>query len=43
MHTDKKHEIYSCLQLKSPCSTPATISKYSVSLSGERTFTLMFL
>ena len=27
----------------SPCSTPATMSKYSVSLSGERTFTLVFL
>ena len=26
----------------SPCSTPATMSKYSVSLSGERTFTLVF-
>ena len=25
----------------SPCSTPATMSKYSVSLSGERTFTLV--
>ena len=27
----------------SPCSTPATMSKYSVSPSGERTFTLVFL
>ena len=27
----------------SPCSTPATISKHSVSPSGERTFTLVFL
>ena len=26
-----------------PCSTPATMSKYSVSPSGERTFTLVFL
>ncbi len=27
----------------SPCSTPATMSKYSVSPSGDRTFTLVFL
>ena len=27
----------------SPCKTPATMSKYSVSPSDERTFTLMFL
>ena len=27
----------------SPCSTPATMLKYSVSPSGERTFTLVFL
>ena len=27
----------------SPCSTPATMSKYSVPLSGEGTFTLVFL
>ena len=27
----------------SPCSSPATMSKYSVSRSGERTFTLVFL
>ena len=27
----------------SPCSTPATMSKYSVSSSGDRTFTLVFL
>ena len=27
----------------SPCSTPATMSKYSVSHSGEHTFTLVFL
>ena len=26
----------------SPCSTSATMSKYSVSPSGERNFTLMF-
>ena len=26
----------------SPCSTPATMSKYSVSPSGDRTFTLVF-
>ena len=26
-----------------PCSTPATMSKYSVSPSGESTFTLVFL
>ena len=25
-----------------PCSTPATMSKYSVSPSGDRTFTLVF-
>ena len=27
----------------SPCNTPATMSKYSVSPSGERSFTLVFL
>ena len=27
----------------SPCSTPATMSKYSVSPSGHRTITLVFL
>ena len=27
----------------SPCSTPATMSKYSVFPSGDRTFTLVFL
>ena len=27
----------------SPCSTPATMSKYSVSPSGDSTFTLVFL
>ena len=27
----------------SPCSTHATMSKYSVSPSGDRTFTLVFL
>ena len=27
----------------SPFSTPATMSKYSVSPSGERTYTLVFL
>ncbi len=27
----------------SPCSTPATMSNYSVSPSGERTFTFVFL
>ena len=27
----------------SPWSTPATMSKYSVSPSGDRTFTLVFL
>ena len=27
----------------SPCSTPAPMSKYSVSPSGERTFTLVYL
>ena len=27
----------------SPCSTPATMSKYSASPSGDRTFTLVFL
>ena len=26
-----------------PCSTPATMSKYSVSPSGDLTFTLVFL
>ena len=26
-----------------PCSTPTTMSKYSVSPSGERTFPLVFL
>ena len=27
----------------SPCSTPATMSKHSVSPSGEHTFALVFL
>ena len=27
----------------SPCSTPETMSKHSVSPSGERTFTFVFL